>query len=410
MHRIGTITIFLIAAMVFALGACDTVVEEKKDGSKPEEVADPDPPTYIKTMEAVAVGDRVYRFERGLWTEQEIDESYLPLRSVAFVNPNLGFAGGQGVVLKYRDGLWQPETVAIPPHLMVKRMIASPMTGDVWAIAVSEDGTDSRILHRGPSGAWEAPSTMLEVFGAPDVEPLDVIFLQDDSGIGLLGRQDKDAIFHWRKMNGEGENLIYAYDPDSWRTFECLGRTPEGNLAAGGYLNRNLNNQGFVRFLDINKLLSEDNSGDPKDFLLYDFSVPMAECPEETVNQIIALPEDGVSYVVGRCSRDEIYMYQAGVFEKIDLPGTRGPDYDIAGADFIDRYTGWAVGYQDEKDRTLFLLRDANGWQSVIPVDADNAPLIADGNGEHLYAVDVWEGPEQTVDGRTRDEVEAGVE
>jgi len=100
--------------------------------------------------------------------------------------------------------------------------------------------------------------------------------------------------------------------------------------------------------------------------------------------------------MIGLCLRSVMYSFEDGAWTEIVLPDNKGNEWRIHDFSFLDAQRGFAVGFSDQGNEPLILLRNAGGWQKVPPLDLDS--------GLALYGVSVWEATSGSDDDTSDDD------
>lgn len=373
--------IWMLIALAFAgwtllggtlMGAC-AVEDKKEEDLTDDEKPTPEPSTYTKVMEGIAVGDRVYVYEGGLWEEADdavVPAAGRPFRSVDFANPADGWVSGVGTIYHVVDGEWIPDAPLIQTNVPIER-ITIGADGRVWALANRFEDHGGHIFVRGLDGVWIDHDLDAEF---PDGGKAVDLAERPDGSVSILLRVGQS--FYLRTFSIDGVTVttdpVYQFDPVNWLTFVSLGISPAGAVWIGGHLNSGINDYGGVWDM-------------PEPGVLNPQVLPTAACPVSDVTRFVRI--DQTVYALGICGWTTMYANAGGAWSAVNLPGEKGSAWRVNDMSFIDPQTGWAVGYSDKQNVPLFLLRDPAGWILVPPPDDSDAEGLA------LYGVQVWPTP-----------------
>ncbi len=360
--------------------------DEDDEEKEPEDSTTP--ATCIQDIEAVAVGDAVYRYTGGLWTmDDQAPEDELPWFCADFLTADFGWAGGTDYVYHYENGEWTKED----PGMMfsdnkITRIIASPDLG-AWAMANGDAESDGMLLRRLPDGEWDVMN-LDHIFGG-NIVIKDIMALADSGVMALLQETGKRAFLYYIQAEQTGSTNIYTYDPTNFLEFSSLGLTYSGTLVAGGSRIDGINRSGFI-------LYQQDGS------VFAPITLPESGCPAQNIKKIFRIGER--NFVLGDCSYSVMYLYENLQWSYVSLPGEKSADWTINDFDFTDPNIGWAVGYDGVKEKSIFMLRDTDGWTLN--------PTCFDPDFEHedkaLYGISAWrsgaELPSQGDDDDTADD------
>ncbi len=380
----------IVVILIFGLmlNACTA-----KDGEEKKEAEDnATPVTCIKDIEAIAVGEAVYRYSGGLWAKDETaPEDELPWFAVDFLTADFGWASGTDKAYLYENGEWSEED----PGIMhsgneIRRIIATPDKG-AWAMANVLAESGGVLLRRTPDGAWDL--TDLDDMFNGNIVIKDIMLLADNGVMALLQESGKRAFLYFIQGGQDGPVHLYDYDPANFLDFSSLGLSYSSRIMVGGSKIDGLNRTGFLWYQN------EESAFTP-------FEFPASGCPAENIKRTTKIGDR--NFVLGDCSYSVMYLYENALWSPVSLPGEKSADWMIHDFDFIDPNIGWAVGYDGKKEQSTFMLRDTGGW-TLNPTCYDSDFELEDAA---LYGVSSWRtgtqfpegGDDDTADDDTMDD------
>ncbi|MCZ7581950.1 MAG: hypothetical protein M5R36_00735 [Deltaproteobacteria bacterium] len=359
------LTVILALAVFSAVLAVSCADDSDEDGADADDdTEDGDkPPAFTEVLEAIAVGDVVYRYVEGNWEVVDaIPSGALPWYSVDFRNADDGWAGARGVLYRYDGTEWTLSQPGLTNQAIIERVRMT--SGGVWALANEETGHGS-ILRLNAEGAWDV-TRLDDVFGGGEHRAKDFVVGSAEAATVLVTTDRSARLIRFGGEEPE-TTALYDFDPLNWLTFNALVARSDGRLIVGGRLNNGVARQGVI--------WAEDEEG-----AFAPMAIAPADCVLEDVVRFRRIDER--LYMLGMCTRSVMYVLEGETWTKIDLPDNKGVLWRVNDLDFVDEQTGWAVGYSDSRNLPLLLLRDPGGWQQAEP-PADDAGAV-------LYGVAVW--------------------
>jgi hypothetical protein len=342
---------------------------------------EPSPPYYDPTMIGWAFGDGVYRFDQGRWNRDSNGPSGAVFVGASFTNRELGVAFTVQRIYRFTDGAWSDVTP--PDYPSGASMFAGMQTSDgtVW-IAANDTAANGYMIRIGADGT-ENVYAMAQVLNKTPVRLTAVAPAPGSTTVFFVAEFDGYLqVVAWDGAQAISAIPIIQQSTDAPVDVLSVAVGPDGLLWVTGYDRQDGPQVGVIWH-------QKPDSAEWNRIQ----AVASSTCQTVSVRRIYFTAQS-TGYAIAQCLWSQIYhSADLASWTEMSLPGSKGDKYQIDDLSMLTDTHGWAVGYTDQFNGPLLLLRNSNGWIEAVPQTYNQ--------GDHLHAVAVFDLPAPVQDDDT---------